>query len=573
MAMQPPPLRTPMYDNLGDLTQPWAMWFSLVASLSGTQQNDLGFFNIVSYGATGRGTIDDTSAIKKAIADAEINGGTLFAPAGAYLVTDECLINYNPYTAGKGVSILGSGANCTSFIWGGSDSTSGGTPGTASASLLHIVGQSGSAQDAGSFAGFRILSDGGHTDRFANGLKVENRAYLSFDDLFISGMDNNLSLVGTLSSTFKKLVLTDGNYNVLTEDGDSSCNANTFVGCVNGGALYGGWNLHNGDYNIRGGTLENNGSAGGSGAYGLKLLTDSDNNGGGNVALNFTEVYVEGNGNGSVGKADLWINHTDPENMRFNIQRNKFRRLSAAFCKNMVLMQHDSGEVMGFDVSFNSFRSFGGYTPDAGRKYIDITSGGSYGRNISFAGNEYQDGVEVPDFTTLAKPVYQPSYFGGLAANQLTVPFRGALAYKTSNQSIPDSTATDVQWDAVDYDTEGFWDVGDPTKFTIPIGSGVRKIRVASNIEFDGGGTGYRLVNIRKNGGSFIGQPQEAAGVGTLATVAGRGTHGPVISVDEGDVFQVRVTQNSGGALDIVAGGAGGNPTWFFLEAVRGGNS
>jgi hypothetical protein len=183
--------------------------------------------------------------------------------------------------------------------------------------------------------------------------------------------------------------------------------------------------------------------------------------------------------------------------------------------------------------------------------------------------------VEVPVFDDLSSPEYQISYFGSLQANQFTTPYRGALLYKTSDQNIATSTPTNVTWDASEYDTEGFFDVGDPTKITIPVGSGVRKIRIGTNIEWNNtaGGSGYRSVNIRKNGGSFVGQPQEASGVGAVTAPTGRGTWSPVIVVAEGDYFEVRVNQSSGATLPITAGGAGGNPTWFAVEAVRGGNS
>lgn len=45
------------------------------------------WLNVQTYGATGNGTTDDTTAIKNALAALPANGGTIYFPAGQYLIT------------------------------------------------------------------------------------------------------------------------------------------------------------------------------------------------------------------------------------------------------------------------------------------------------------------------------------------------------------------------------------------------------------------------------------------------------------------------------------------------------
>ncbi len=44
-------------------------------------------YNVMDYGAAGTGLVDDTAPIQNAIGDAEVNGGTVFFPAGTYYIS------------------------------------------------------------------------------------------------------------------------------------------------------------------------------------------------------------------------------------------------------------------------------------------------------------------------------------------------------------------------------------------------------------------------------------------------------------------------------------------------------
>lgn len=49
-----------------------------------TTTND--YFSVLFYGATGNGTTDDTAAVQAAITAAQTQGGTVYFPAGKYLL-------------------------------------------------------------------------------------------------------------------------------------------------------------------------------------------------------------------------------------------------------------------------------------------------------------------------------------------------------------------------------------------------------------------------------------------------------------------------------------------------------
>src|SRR5699024_8709377 len=59
-------------------------------------------FNVLSYGATGDGESDDTSAIQSAVAAASAEGGTVHLPTGDYVVSDTVEVGSNVHLTGSG---------------------------------------------------------------------------------------------------------------------------------------------------------------------------------------------------------------------------------------------------------------------------------------------------------------------------------------------------------------------------------------------------------------------------------------------------------------------------------------
>ena len=64
------------------------------------------WISVRAYGATGNGTTDDTAAIQAAYNTVPSSGGTVFFPAGTYLISQAILVPSNTLTVGTGVGSL-----------------------------------------------------------------------------------------------------------------------------------------------------------------------------------------------------------------------------------------------------------------------------------------------------------------------------------------------------------------------------------------------------------------------------------------------------------------------------------
>ena len=116
------------------------------------------------------------------------------------------------------------------------------------------------------------------------------------------------------------------------------------------------------------------------------------------------------------------------------------------------------------------------------------------------------------------------------------------------------------------YDTDAFWDAGNPSRLTIP--AGVTKVRLQGSLSLKPSAT---------TGGVFISFEKNDAGsaVGSGVFTVRQGTSGytnndfaantAVIPVTSGDYFELRVNSTSSNWDDIQAG----NRTWFAIEVVE----
>ncbi|MGI9501544.1 MAG: hypothetical protein ACR2RE_00630, partial [Geminicoccaceae bacterium] len=140
------------------------------------------------------------------------------------------------------------------------------------------------------------------------------------------------------------------------------------------------------------------------------------------------------------------------------------------------------------------------------------------------------------------------------------LPFRGALLERTSNLSISTNSYVPIPWQSQGYDTDAFWDVGQPTRLTVP--SGVTKVRLTANIEWQSSPSA-QLVQIRKNGGSVLG--------GGSVIIRGDGGYSnqmrnlisAVLPVIAGDWFELALYIGSSGELKS------DHRTWFAVEVVE----
>ena len=129
--------------------------------------------------------------------------------------------------------------------------------------------------------------------------------------------------------------------------------------------------------------------------------------------------------------------------------------------------------------------------------------------------------------------------------------FVGCNIYRTTgNQSIPDSTATAIDFNAESFDTDTFHDnVTNPSRVTIPSGKGGKYLFTAW-ASFVGNGTGYRDMQLLKNGTTLTGS--SAVGWKPDATGYTAGTIAVILNLVATDYLEVLVTQTSGGNLALV---------------------
>lgn len=147
-------------------------------------------------------------------------------------------------------------------------------------------------------------------------------------------------------------------------------------------------------------------------------------------------------------------------------------------------------------------------------------------------------------------------------------PFRGAILKITSDKTGL-TFPTFIGWDTTNYDTDGFWSVGNSTRITIP--AGISKVRFNVSVRFNTAAeSGTLFVAITKNGlTSEAGYSNAIMSVRSGTTGFGNNTYmgfTPVIDVEDGDYFEVRITKSGMASVDEILTGSN---TFFGVEVVE----
>lgn len=172
-------------------------------------------YNIIGYGAIGDGVTNDTNAIQNAIDDATTNGGTVYLPAGTYLV--------NTLTLNSKVFLFGDGKKSVLK--------------SAAAEPLITLENIDSSEESADRWSLRIKSiklDGNNTGTI--GLNFLRYSLFSFEDLLIFnfeqyGIYGDGFLIGSLYNCYIKNCNVGVYAKLLTEGTYSSPNLVTFVNC------------------------------------------------------------------------------------------------------------------------------------------------------------------------------------------------------------------------------------------------------------------------------------------------------------------------------------------------------
>ena len=135
-------------------------------------------------------------------------------------------------------------------------------------------------------------------------------------------------------------------------------------------------------------------------------------------------------------------------------------------------------------------------------------------------------------------------------------PFHGALVKRTSDLSVTGSSFVAIPWQSADYDTDGFWSAGSPTRLTIP--AGVTKARAIFGWRTLTTGTINFVTYVWLSGGSVC-QTGGASGFTDARCVI----VSPVIEVVENDYFEALVFFSAGRTIQAAA------HSFFGIEVVE----
>lgn len=140
---------------------------------------------------------------------------------------------------------------------------------------------------------------------------------------------------------------------------------------------------------------------------------------------------------------------------------------------------------------------------------------------------------------------------------------RGCLVSKNLDQAISQGADTILTWGSEQYDDAAIFDIGQPTRLTVP--AGFSRVRLSFGITWEGASVDQR-TDLLKNGAAVIGAAfaYTAAGTVTSPTTAYTATSA-MLAVTAGDYFEVQVHLVGTGPRDV----DGGNLTWFAMELMR----
>lgn len=147
--------------------------------------------------------------------------------------------------------------------------------------------------------------------------------------------------------------------------------------------------------------------------------------------------------------------------------------------------------------------------------------------------------------------------------------FKGARLSQSVDTAYAYNGTTPVAWDTVDYDTDGFYSAGSPSKFVIP--AGVSRVRVFATVRAGySETTGTIILAIAKNGSAnYYGAGYVS--ISTTAVPSGWGLNGAEvatadIAVVAGDEFElIGAKRNYGAAFDLVEK----NNSCFAIEVIE----
>lgn len=140
-----------------------------------------------------------------------------------------------------------------------------------------------------------------------------------------------------------------------------------------------------------------------------------------------------------------------------------------------------------------------------------------------------------------------------------------ARVFNSVNQSIPNNTDTVLNFDSENFDTDGIHSSANNSRITCTI-AGIYKVDGQVNLAAHTGGR--KILRIRKNGSEVIATAREKLDDGeVLTSEESRLSITTMVQLISGDYLELIINQNSGGAVNAVAGNS---ETWFSMVRQAG---
>lgn len=178
--------------------------------------------------------------------------------------------------------------------------------------------------------------------------------------------------------------------------------------------------------------------------------------------------------------------------------------------------------------------------------------------NASLALAQYQGGTLY--FVSASSAIFFPFDVGSVTS------YIGCVLSK-ADQSLSNNTATTLSWNNEIIDTDNFHDnVTNNSRVTIPAGR-AGKYMCSVILNWEGNATGYRQLNIFKNGALITTNTQRMRVAGLGTTDQNYTSYNMILDLAVSDYIEIQGFQNSGGALNVFGTATATNWAMTYLGA------
>lgn len=147
-----------------------------------------------------------------------------------------------------------------------------------------------------------------------------------------------------------------------------------------------------------------------------------------------------------------------------------------------------------------------------------------------------------------------------LTFNSVDITGNPMASYTASGTSLVNATASIIQFNTIEFDTNSAVTTGAAWKFTVPAGKSGKYLIATSVVPSGAIAAGVTSLQVYKNGSAFKTLWRSSGAVPSTTSLEGQA----ILSLVATDFIDIRVTQNSGGAMSLTA-----TPAENFISIAR----